>query len=220
VLVEDLPDFRQLHEDLDRAASAHPDAPFLRRYRADRSQLTRQAAERVLADTIVVRSEFARQGRIGAGIAAERVELAGRPTVVGPRRHPDGVSDRSTLLLAGLATARSGLFEALAVSDALPATTLVLRAGEGLEPPDALSRPHVRQGSPDELEHLTGIDVVLAPSWCEADLPQVRMAAALGIPVVATDRAAGTVDLRSAGASVPPGDIAALIAAVTEVLRV
>jgi hypothetical protein len=217
ILVEDLPDLGRLHDDLDRAALAHPEARFLRRYRADRSQIVRQAAERVLADRVLVRSEFSRDALVSSGVDPARIELISEPVPVGARRPID--RSRPTVLLAGLATARAGLFEALALLEWLPEATLVVRAGEGLEPVDALDRAEVRQGTAAELDRLEGIDLVLAPSWCEVDLPQVALAARMGIAVVATDRAAGRVDLTIAGASVTPGDLDGLKGAVTSLLR-
>ena len=217
VLVEDLPDLRQLHDDLDRAAIAHPEFRFLNRYRADRSRLSRQVAERVLADFIVVRGDFARRCRLASGLDPGRVELLGRPAAIATRRAIDG--HRPTLLLAGLATARGGLAEALAALDAIPEASLVVRAGEGLEPADALAHPRVRQGSAAEFTRLDDIDLVVAPSWCEAALPEISLAAGLGIPIVATERAAGMVDLDKVGVAIDPGDVEGLVAAITLMLR-
>lgn len=206
VLVEDLPDLRQLHADLERAAAAHPDARFLRRHRAGRRWLVRQEVERVLADELVVRSEFARAGRLARGFDPARVRLLRdpiEPAVARPMpRCP-------TLLLAGPATARCGLYEAIAVADALADVSVVVRVSEGMEPVDALAHPRVRAASEAELD-LHGIDLVIAPAWCESDLPEVAAAAARGIPVIATDRAAGTAQVHL----VEPGDVAALIQAV------
>ena len=212
VLVEDMADLGQLHADLDRAATVHPDARFLRRYRASPRVVERQAAERALADLLIVRSEFARQCRIAAGVPASRVVVL---PVIEAEVKPAGRSTGRTLLLAGLASARAGLYEAIAMLDFVPDVTLAIRAGEGLEPPDAMQRERVRAATHRELAELDGIDLVIAPSWCEADLPEVALAARRGVPIVATDRAAGGACL-AAHRLIEPGDVAALSAAVRD----
>jgi hypothetical protein len=178
--------------------------------------ITRQAAERVLADIIVVRSKFARSCRIASGVDRARIELLDAPALVAPRRPIDGQSP--TVLLGGLAAARSGLAEALALAESLPTATLAIRAGAGLEPNDALRRPRVRMATPIERTHLEGIDLVVAPAWCEGVLPEVALAASLGVPVIATDRVAGMVDLDLAGARIEPGDEDALVRAARNLL--
>lgn len=217
-LVEDLPDLRRLHADLDMAAAAHPDARFLRRHRATPQQVATQQSERVLADVLHVRGHFARDLRIADGHPPERIRLmASSPVQPAARRTPNG-SD-PVLLLAGLATARSGTYEAVAALDALPNATLLVHPGEGLEPPDLLRHPRVRAVARDRAP-LDGVDVVLAPTWCEAHVPVLDIAAARGVPIVATLRAAGAIDLASAGTAVEPGDGEALARAVAhELLR-
>ncbi|MEN3271870.1 MAG: hypothetical protein V7636_631 [Actinomycetota bacterium] len=211
VLVEDLPDLRRLHADLDQAAAAHPEARFLRRYRASRAEIARQQAERVLADTIVVRGRHAYEARVEDGVDTEHlVALVGDLDVDAA---PRPVAATPVVLLGGLAAARSGLFEALALVDQLPDIELVVRVGEGLEPADALARARVRAGTSSEISSLDGIDLVIAPSWCETDLPQLVVAARRGVPIVATSRASGFLDA-SAVRLVYPGDVAALVDAV------
>lgn len=216
-LIEDLPDLRQLHADLDRAAAVHPDAKFLLRYRADRRYLATQEAERALADVLHVRGDFAASVRRAAGHTSDRVTILGDHPAVAPRRQPPR-PDQPMLLLAGLATARAGTYEALSALDAMPSATLLVRAGEGLEPVSLLSHPRVRTAGPREVIQLRDIDVVIAPSWCEAHLPELASAAARGIPIVATARAAGSIDLMKAGALIEPGDSIALVDAVRAVL--
>lgn len=211
VLVEDLPDLRRLHADLDRAAAAHPEARFLRRYRARRSEVIRQQAERVLANTIIVRSTYAYRCRIEDGVTPERLLRLDASPPFGPRRPPN--TRAPVILLAGLASARAGLFETLELLDHIPGARLVLRVGEGLEPVGALDRPNVRAGTTTEIRDLDGIDIVVAPSWCEAELPQLAVAALRGLPIVATTRAAGLFD-QTAISVVEPGDAAGLVSAV------
>jgi hypothetical protein len=189
ILAEDLPSFRQLHADLDQAFLAHPGCRFLRRYRAPASLIARQEAERVLADALLVRGRFAVDQRADAG----------KPVLPLPRPRPPAHSatPRETraprrVLLAGLATARNGSMEALRAFSGNGAWELVVRPGEGMEPSDLLTRPGVRAA---EAGSLDGIDLVVAPSWCESYPDEVSRAAAAGIPVVATRRAAGFLDL-------------------------
>jgi len=216
-LVEDIADLRQLHADLDRAAARHPDAVFLRRHRATPQQLARQEAERVLADVIHVRSHFAQQLRVSSGYPADRIRTIDEPpSLPAQRRLID--ADQPTLLLAGLATARAGTYEVLAALDALPTATLLVRAGEGLEPAELLTHPRVRIADAATERTLDGVDIVVAPTWCELHLPQLAMAATLGVPFVATERAAGIVDVASAGRLVEPGDVDGLIGAVQGIL--
>jgi len=202
ILVEDLPSFRQLHADLDLAALAHPDCRFLRRYRAPARLVARQEAERVLADALLVRGRFAAEQRSGAGkpilpLPLPSVELARSSHAPGARRR---------VLLAGLATARNGSMEAL---QAAGDWELLVRPGEGMEPADLLSRPNVRAARPSEIASLEGIDLVIAPAWCESHPEELRRAAAARIPAVATHRSAGWLDVTE----IPPGDAAALGAA-------
>jgi RES domain-containing protein len=210
-LVEDLADLRQLHADLDLAARAHPDSTFLNRHRATPQQLATQQAERVLADVLHVRSRFAEGLRLAEVRAASHVRLL-RPAAVGSSERRRGTSDQPALLLAGLATARSGTYEALAMIDAIPDATLVVQVGEGLEPGDLLRHPRVRPIPHGPGPALDDIDIVIAPSWCEADLPEIASAVDIGTPVIATLRAAGTVEL--ACTIVEPGDTEGLIRAV------
>ncbi|MEA3054981.1 MAG: hypothetical protein QOD30_413 [Actinomycetota bacterium] len=189
----------------------HPDARFLRRYRAQRGELGRQGAERALADTIVVRSGYGFAARVEDGIDADRLVALVESVDVSDARRP--VPARPVVLLAGLAAARSGLFEALALVEELTEVELVLRAGEGLEPADALDRSRVRPGTPAEVRSLDGIDVVIAPAWCETDLPQLPVAARRGVPIVATTRASGFLD-DSTVTFVEPGDVDAMVRGV------
>jgi len=217
ILVEDLPSLRTLHDDLDRASARQPGAPFLRRYRASASILAAQESERVLADALLVRSRFAKNERVAGGFVPERVlplmEMPARGT-------PAGATDRTgrfpVLLLAGLATERNGLTQALAAAAGIPATLLV-RPGEGT-PADLLDRPAVRASTAEERERLAGVDLVLAPALCESHAPEVVVAAAAGVPAAATLRAAGFVDLASAGHEVVPGDASDLLRAARELL--
>ena len=63
-----------------------------------------------------------------------------------------------------------------------------------------------------EIDSLAGIDVVLAPAWCEVYPAEVNRAIAARVPLVATRRAAGFA--RLPGAELEPGDAGALAAAV------
>jgi hypothetical protein len=234
VLVEDLPGIRGLHLDLDRAAARQPGDAFLRRFRAPPRIVAAQEAERALAQLLLVRSRHALEERLAAGFDRECVlplpepprpessrggrgpdAARGKPPL--PAGPPGPAAHRPTLLLAGLATARSGLEQALDAAARIPGAVLLVREGEGA-PRDLLRRPGVRRASAGEREGLEGVDVVLAPALCEGHPPEVRAAAAAGVPVVATRRAAGFVDLARAGREVEPGDAEGLWRAACDVL--
>lgn len=212
VLVEDLPTLRALHADLDEAAARHPEESFLRNHRASAEDVARQEAERLLADELWVRGEFCRERLMSAGHTPERIrELSlqvegsssARPRAE-RRRAPDA---RPVALLAGPALARGGLREALAAIDARPQWNLWIRPAEGTDS-GHLSHPRVRQVTAEEQRTLQGVDVVLAPAWCESHPPELARAVARGIPVIATDRAAGFLPCRT----VPRGNVPALVA--------
>jgi hypothetical protein len=208
-LIEDVPDIRGLHADLDAAARAHPGCAFLRRYRASRAVIVRQEAERALAGALVVRGLHARRERERAGHDPARVLAlpgAGAGTEDRPRPAP-GAGGRRHVLLAGLAAARHGTMEALAAVASRPHLTLLVRPGEGMEPADLLAHPQVAVAGDDQRRHLRDVDLVLAPAWCESYLDEVAAAGSLGVPIVATLRAAGWV---TPAHEIAPGDIEAL----------
>lgn len=213
-LVQDLPLIRALHEDLDRAAAAHPDCAFLRRYRAGHRVIARQEAEWVLADSIYARGAYARQA-LRERTAARLLDLGPAAPRPGGEGRPVPPKGPLRILLAGLATGRSGVMEALALLTAFPEATLLVHApggaAEGVEPADLLRRARVRPATPEERQELKGVDLVIAPAWCEGYPAEVPAAAARGIKVVATRRAAGAV---TPDAEIAPGDADGLIAAV------
>jgi hypothetical protein len=211
ILVHDLPVLRRLHHDLDAAARRHPDAPLLRRYRASARDVARQEAERVLADRVVVLGAFARAALLAVGVPEGKLVPARRAPVSPARPPPPG---RRRVLLAGLATTRNGSREALAAVTQWGDVELLVRAGDGLDPPDLLRRRGVRAASAGERRSLDGVHAVIAPAWCECYPPEVPLAARLGVPVLATARAAGDVDLSRAGAELPVGDVPALERAI------
>lgn len=211
LLVNDVPLMRRLHDDLDAAARRHRDAAFLRRYRAPARDVARQEAERVLADRIVVRGAYARDALLRDGVPESKLVMTDDPPVAPRRPRPRGPR---RLLLAGLATARSGTREALAARELAVDAELLVRAGEGLDPGDLLLHPRVRAATRAERDTLDGVHAVLAPAWCESYASEVALAARLGVPVVATARGAGAVDLARAGVEVAPGDVDALARAI------
>ena len=219
VLVEDLPWLRELHDDLDRAAARHPEAPFLQRFRAPARDLGRQEAEWVLAHQQLVFGHWALQRRLHAGVPAEQVALC--PWVAPTTPHgpvPALTGAPLVLLLAGTGAARSGLLEAVAAVRRLPGTRLLVRGGEALEPRWVLDEPGVRISTAQERATLEGVDAVLAPAWCEAYPDEVPLAAANGIAVIATARAGGVVDVAACGTLVEPGDVDGLLAACRALL--
>jgi hypothetical protein len=222
VLIEDLPGLRELHDDLDRAARRWPDSHLLRRYRAPAALVACQEAERVLADLLVVGGRFAEQRRRARGLGRERIAIlpgAGQGAGVGADRQVFNDRAGPNILLAGSAAARHGVFEALEATGMIPGATLLVRPGEGAEPAALLVSPQVRLSSEEERERLSGVDLVLAPAWCECYPPEVPLAARLGLPVVASGRAAGAVELARAGAEVEPGDVPAMARAIEHLWR-
>ena len=126
VLIEDLPNLRRLHRDLDVACGRHPRSSFLRRYRAPARTLARQEAERVLAQRIVVRGAFAADLLRAAGIQDHK--LAGFQVPVEAPKPVTVRLDPPRVLLAGLATGRSGVVEALSAVEQVPGARLLVRA--------------------------------------------------------------------------------------------
>ncbi len=215
VLIEDLPNLRRLHRDLDVACGRHPRSSFLRRYRAPARTLARQEAERVLAQRIVVRGAFAADLLRAAGIQDHK--LAGFQVPVEAPKPVTVRLDPPRVLLAGLATGRSGVVEALSAVEQVPGARLLVRAGEGLEPADLLAHPQVQRAGTAALERLDGVDLVLAPAWCESYPRPVQLAAAAGVPVLATSRAAGFAVLPP-DAALDPGDATSIAGALGRVI--
>jgi hypothetical protein len=210
-LVADLPWLRRLHDDLDRAAEALPARAFLRRFRAPREAIVRQEQERALATVIAVRGHYAADVCRAAGVAAERVvavpaadaEADGAPGAPG-----GGASD--AIVLAGIASARTGLDAALAARDRHPGLRLRVRVGDGTEPADLLRRAGVEAIAGDPM---AGALAVIAPAWCESYPPEVAAAIGRGVPVIASPAAAGFAPARL----VTPGDGEALAVAIAAV---
>jgi hypothetical protein len=206
VLVEDLPSLRELHADLDEAARRHPEEPFLRNHRARAEDVARQEAERVLADEIWVRGEFQRERLVAAGYAPERLRELRPLEEAAPRAALAPGRPERVALLAGPALARSGLREALEVLEARPRWRLRVRPTEGTNP-QLLEHPRVTRLTAPARHPLQGVDAVLALSWCESSPAELALAAAGGIPIIATDRASGFFPCQR----VPRGDVPAVL---------
>jgi hypothetical protein len=208
ILVHDTPNLRALHDDLDRASARHADQRSLRRYRATPGAIARQEAEYVLARRILVRGSFAQSllEAHGHGPKVERLAAPAPPPI--PRAGTRPGASR-TVLLAGAATARSGVIEAIAAIAAVPGLTLLARAPD---PPDLLRAMGSRARAPTraEVERLEGVAAVVAPALCEAYPREVVAAVSAGIPAITTDRAAWFEDT----SRVPTGDAGALAAAL------
>lgn len=224
-LIEDMPCIRGLHCDLDRAARRHPECRFLRRFRAPDRVLVRQQVERALADHLIVRGAYARASRIDDGIDDRCIVDMPNRTEYGLDRDIDRVahrrqraqrSGRTRILLAGLAAARHGTVEALAVVEARPWIDLFVRAGEGLEPAGLLNRSRIHPATREQRADLSGIDVVISPALCETYPRELERAAALGVPIVCTRRSAGFVQPERV---IPPGDADALGRAIDEIVH-
>lgn len=189
ILLLDLPLLRAMHEDLDSAAAKHPSCAFLRRYRAPGWAIVEQECEIAMADTIIVRGRYARQILVGLGVPDRRIIVQPMPVAAVPAC-TERVPGQLRVLLAGLAAARHGTQEVLAVLATRPWLRVYVRAGEGAEPRELLEHPQVLRAGVDCLAQ---VDAVLAPSLAEAYHHDVHVAAASGIPVIATLRGAGSV---------------------------
>jgi hypothetical protein len=187
-LIQDVPVLPALHADLERAAQLHPESVFLRRYRATHETVARQRAEWQLATTVRARGAYAAESlrTWGCACAITEPEPLARPTPLPVR--PEALR---TILLAGLAAARNGTHDALALLDALPNATLLVRRAEGSEPRALFEHPRVRESSERERRALEGVDLVIAPGLCEGYSPEVSLAIERGVSLVATDRARG-----------------------------
>ncbi|MFT7623198.1 MAG: hypothetical protein ACI9WU_002377 [Myxococcota bacterium] len=214
VLIQDLPAFRRLHADLDQALSAHPGCLFLRRYRASARAVARQETEWAMADRILTRGAYAADALHAAGVPWSCLDALDEPApaVTPPVRL---ATERPVLriLLAGAATARNGTMEAAAAIARIPGATLLVRPVPGMEPADLLQRSHIEAASPSALQRLEGVDAVLAPAWCETNPHAVRLALAMGHPLVATRPALGFA-MPAAGAKITCGDISAMVHAL------
>jgi hypothetical protein len=209
ILVEDVPLLRELHRDLDRAAAVHPTCAFLRRFRAPDAAIVRQETELALADEVYVRSRY------GADLhrARGRASTSLRPLRLTGTARVAAIAERPVVQLAGLAAARTGAVEALALLEALPDIALMARTGDGTEPAALIH--HARRIEPGSATP----DVVIAPAWCESVAPEVEAAAAAGIDVIATRAGAGWLDWLDDGATrLERPEAESLIAAVSRAL--
>lgn len=186
-LLEDLPDLRRLGVELDQASAAHPQAVLLRRHRARGADLATQQAERELASEVFVPSA----DRVLAEKRCAPMPCLPSAHAIQGRRQ---TSASPRVLLSGLPVARSGTYEALEALEAFPKITLLVRPSQVVEPAELLKHPQVRLATPEELA-LEGVDAVIAPAWVQSTHPLLVDALALGLPVVATRRAAGWLGL-------------------------
>ncbi|MFT5429776.1 MAG: hypothetical protein ACI9OJ_000448 [Myxococcota bacterium] len=213
LLVSDIPHLGRLHQDLDTAVRLHPESRLLRRFRASRRSCDQDASERALADCILVRGRYAehavRSGQLSWPLA---LEPAGR-AITGQRSSGQSSSGRnSRLLLAGLATARSGTYEALELLEQIPSLRLSIRVGDGAEPRELANHARVdTRRSVDEY----AVCGVVAPGLCESYPPEVRLGAWANLPVIATAAVSGFVE---GVYTVPVGDTESLVRATRRLL--
>ncbi len=207
VLIHDWPDLLALHTDLDAAVRHHPDDPWLRRFRPPARWIAEQRSERHLADRILVRGAFVARRIAADGIAAHRVVCPAPPTPAA--RLP---ARRTHVLLAGRGAARGGAYAALALLERMPELRLVGEAGSAALPA-LLAHPRFESVPADGVPW-PNIAAVLAPAWAEAYPSAVIAGAARAVPVIATTRAAGPLDICS---PVEPGDITAMVDALRAV---
>jgi hypothetical protein len=181
----------------------------------------RQEREHALAQVVFVRGLFAAAAFTAGGHTARLLPAESRLPLARRRRTASAQDRGPRLLLAGPPCGRSGVEEALAAVVALDGASLVVRPSDALEPHDLLRHPAVERASPPEVTDLRGIDLVVAPAPCESYPPEVMRAIELGVPVVATRRAAGPVDLSCTAvdaAEIEPHDVEGLVRAVRRLL--
>lgn len=215
-LVQDVPLLRQLHTDLDQAAAVHPECIFLRNYRAQPRWLIRQEQEHCLADALYVRGLFAKDLLQRRGIDETKIKIlqaSYKKFSVSKKRKAKNLQ----VLLAGPAAARYGTMEALHAVQYFPNMTLWVRPSQGLEPSNLLQHPQVKTIKKNAEDMMPYLDCVIAPTWCEADLPEVWQAAAMGIPVLASNRVAHVHEHNIH--LMQPGDTAALMRFLRYVLE-
>ncbi|MBL8924291.1 MAG: hypothetical protein JNJ54_35915 [Myxococcaceae bacterium] len=202
VLLMDLPVLRQLHADLDDAAEVLPRATFLENYRAPRALLVRQEEELVLASRVLVTSRYARQRLRSRGVPPARLGVLSMPARA-LQLTPAPASPN--VLLAGTTASRCGLELALEAIEQTRELVLWARRGPGSSAA-ALRHPRLRlvEGAPPPVR------CVVAPSWVEAHAPEAAAAVAVGVPLLATERALGFAEQGRAVTLMRPGDVARL----------
>lgn len=202
VLLCDLPLLRHLHADLDAAAEAVPDAPFLTNYRAAPSLVVRQEEELVLATRVLVTSRLARQRLRKRGVASERLGVLPMPARSRRLQHE---ATSPNVLLAGTTASRFGLEVALAAVEHLPNVVLWARRGPGSSEA-RLHHPQLRliEGEPP------AVRAVIAPAWVESFTAETEAAAAADLPLIATDRALGWLEQKRTVTLMRCGDVETL----------
>jgi hypothetical protein len=196
-----MPGLRCLHDDLDLAAAQHRHCAYLNRYRAPDWTIVDQEVEWQLADEIHVRGRFARQLLLNQGVPAEKIVLLESPVQSPLLRESSKTRAKLHVLLAGLASARHGTNEILRALEFRPWLEVYARAGEGTEPADFMEHPQVHHSDPNTLAQ---VDALLVPSFCETYLPELRLAAASGIPIIASLRGAAAIPHQELFAELPP----------------
>ena len=181
-------------------------------------------------DRLVAPSAFLRDRVVEGGLPADRVAVLPNPVVAAPapraaRAEPPGVVFASRLV------AEKGVHTLLDASARLPAGTRLRIIGSGRAEHEVRARV-ASEGLPVDLlgplppsevaAHLrTAAAAVLPALWWENCPMAVLEAAALGVPVVASTVGGipELVDDGRTGLLVPPGDAAALAAALTHLVE-
>ena len=177
-------------------------------------------------DKIVAHSEHGRRTLLALGVADERVRVIPHPVFCSdaPRR-----DDGRTLLFFGIIRPYRGLEDALAAAARVEGARLIV-AGDPVEPLDgyrARAGPSVewRLGylPDDEVDRAHG-EATLAVFPYRPEIDQsgsLLRALGAGVPAVAYDVGGIAEPVRRFGAGrvVPPGDVDALVAAISELLN-
>lgn len=169
----------ELHQQLDRAARAHPRSPTLADFRADADLVRDETAALAQAGRLITpHRALARRFGARAWLAdwdlPESVEARpSRPASQPPR-----------LFLPASPLGRKGIHELAAALRDLPAELLVLGTAREGGDHDPLSGLNWRPARPQEL---ADCDALVLPAWVEHQPRLALRALALGIPVIATE---------------------------------
>lgn len=211
VLLEDLPDLRELARTLDDWSHRFPQCPLLRNHRARHATLVDQQAERELADAIGVRGNYAWR-RLVHRFTANLFGLPGEPL----SRMTPARSAARVVLVAGPGIGRSGTTILRELADRLPQLSFAVNANGSVEPRDLLRHPRIQRASESQ-RRLDGVGAVVSLSGVECNPAELRSAVRMQVPVVGTLAATGQLASESVHV-VRPLDIPATASALRRAL--
>ncbi len=180
------------------------------------------------AKLVVAVSERERDDLIAGGVEPAKIRVRGNgfpdPTRVGPHEGSDpfSKSTRVVLYVGRIATGK-GLEHLVAAANAIPDAHVVVVGPDDRHGADRLlegERIHVLPPTDDPPFHLyRAADVVVLPSSGESFGMSAAEAAAVGTPVVVTDRCGVASSFEDGEALVVPYERSAIVEAIERVLR-